>query len=137
MGRPSSFSEEIADTICERMIEGEDLVEICSDPAMPGRSTVYRWMDDFPEFGTRCARAREGLAEYAEHRALKEAMQASSEEAAIARVRVSALQWRASKLAPKKYGDRVTQEHTGPDGGAIKTEATVIVLPANGREVAG
>lgn len=112
-GRPSRFSEEIATRICERMVEGEDLVQICGDADMPSRTTVYRWMDEFPDFGTRCARAREGLAEYAEHRAVKEALEASPENAAIARVRVSALQWRAAKLAPKKYGERIMQEHSG------------------------
>jgi hypothetical protein len=30
------------------------------------------------------------------------------------------LQWRASKLAPKKYGDKVQQEVSGPDGGPVQ-----------------
>jgi len=31
----------------------------------------------------------------------------------VARVVLSGLQWRASKLAPKKYGDKVKVEHEG------------------------
>lgn len=38
------------------------------------------------------------------------------------RVRIDAYKWAAGKRKPKVYGDRVTQEHTGPDGGPIKHE---------------
>jgi hypothetical protein len=31
--------------------------------------------------------------------------------------------WRASKIAPGSYGDKVVQEHVGRDGGAIETVA--------------
>ena len=40
------------------------------------------------------------------------------------RLRVDARKWVASKLKPKKYGDKMTQEHTGADGGAIQTVTT-------------
>jgi hypothetical protein len=39
-----------------------------------------------------------------------------------ARLHIDSLKWLAAKLAPKKYGDKVTTEHSGPDGGPIKTE---------------
>lgn len=32
------------------------------------------------------------------------------------KLRVDARKWIASKLAPKKYGEKVTQEHTGAGG---------------------
>ena len=39
--------------------------------------------------------------------------------------------WRASKTAPKDYGDKVTQEHTGADGGPIQARIAVeFVKPA-------
>ena len=40
-------------------------------------------------------------------------------------MKIGAYQWRAAKLAPKKYGDRILNEHTGADGGPIRTETTV------------
>jgi hypothetical protein len=36
------------------------------------------------------------------------------------RLRVDLRKWAAGKLAPKKYGEKVTQEHTGADGGPIE-----------------
>jgi hypothetical protein len=34
-------------------------------------------------------------------------------------LRVDARKWMAGKLRPKKYGDKVVNEHSGPDGGPI------------------
>jgi hypothetical protein len=41
------------------------------------------------------------------------------------RLRIDARKWIVSKLLPKVYGDKVTQEITGANGGAIKTEMAV------------
>jgi hypothetical protein len=35
------------------------------------------------------------------------------------RLRVDSRKWVASKLLPKKYGDKLQQEVSGPDGGAL------------------
>ena len=45
------------------------------------------------------------------------------------RVVIDARKWAASKLAPKRYGERIAQEITGADGGPVKTEATVTIAP--------
>ena len=42
------------------------------------------------------------------------------------RLMVDAREWLASKLAPKKYGDKVSTEVSGPDGGPIQTENTIV-----------
>ena len=39
------------------------------------------------------------------------------------RLRVDTMKWYLSKLAPKRYGDRMTNVHTGPEGGAIRFSA--------------
>ena len=39
------------------------------------------------------------------------------------RLRVDTMKWTLSKMLPKVYGDKVTQEHTGKDGGAIQIAA--------------
>jgi len=39
------------------------------------------------------------------------------------RLRVDARKWAASKLKPRKYGDKITQEHTGAGGGPITLAA--------------
>jgi len=107
MPKTSSYTEEIANRICERMIEGEDIVTICKDSTMPSRATVYRWMDEHSDFEARCARAREGLADFEANQIAEIATNCTPESAPADRVKLSALQWLASKRAPKKWGDRV------------------------------
>lgn len=43
------------------------------------------------------------------------------ESAPADRVKLAAYQWRAAKLKPKVYGDKVQTEVTGADGGPIET----------------
>lgn len=58
-GRPSTFSQEVADAICERIANGTPLREICRDDNMPAWRTVYDWMEADADFSARIARARE------------------------------------------------------------------------------
>jgi hypothetical protein len=53
-----------------------------------------------------------------------------AEFVARSRLRVDSRKWLAARMAPTKYGDKITQEHTGADGGAIKSEITKIELVA-------
>jgi hypothetical protein len=101
------FSQEVADIICERMIEGEDLVTICKDEGMPSRATVYRWMAENPAFETQCARAREGLADHDAHQIAQIAENCTEGTAQSSRVKLAALQWLAAKRSPKRWGDKI------------------------------
>jgi hypothetical protein len=47
--------------------------------------------------------------------------QATPENWQVVKLRIWARQWRAAKLAPRKYGDKITTELTGKDGGPIET----------------
>ena len=49
-GRTSGYDAEIAETMCERLVNGESLRAICADPAMPARATVFRWLARNQEF---------------------------------------------------------------------------------------
>lgn len=59
MGRPSSYTPEIAQKLCERLANGETLKGICSDDSMPSFTTVYRWEIEREEFRNLSAHARE------------------------------------------------------------------------------
>ena len=48
--RSPGYSTEIADTISNRLINGESLRAICADPVMPARATVFRWLASNQEF---------------------------------------------------------------------------------------
>lgn len=119
-GRPTAYTEDIADEICRRLAEGETLRSICRDAHMPARSTVHRWVtENVNGFSDQYARARDlGLDTMADE--LIEI--ADNEEGSWKRdrLRLDARKWYLSKLAPKRYGDRIAHEHSGPEGDPIR-----------------
>jgi hypothetical protein len=58
LGRPSSYTQEIADEICERLSGGEPLAWICRDDHMPAVRTVSDWKEN-ASFSANFARARD------------------------------------------------------------------------------
>lgn len=58
-GRPSRFSAQVAEVICERLMDGVGLVEICRDEAMVSVGTVYNWLHRYPQFARDYGRARQ------------------------------------------------------------------------------
>jgi hypothetical protein len=55
----STYTEELAEQILDRLSDGEPLAQICRDEGMPGLRTVYDWRDADEAFAARFARARE------------------------------------------------------------------------------
>ena len=109
-GRPTKFTQELADLICERMANGETLRSICRDINLPA-STVIEWTMNNKGFSEQYTQARQKQADSYADMILDEAF--NSHDAQIGRLRVDALKWVASKLAPKRYGDKVEVEQTG------------------------
>jgi hypothetical protein len=58
-GRPSTFTQEIAAEICERLSKGEPLAQICRDDHMPAVRTVSDWKTAHADFSADFARARD------------------------------------------------------------------------------
>lgn len=122
----------MAAAICEHIADGKSLRVIAAMEDMPAMSTIMVWLDGRqPEFTEQYARAREAQADK-----LAEEMLAISDEecttvradkhgsrdddgtgstevvfdaTAVARnrLRVDTRKWLASKMAPKKYGDKL------------------------------
>ena len=91
------------------MIEsGMTLNAICALPDVPSIPTVYKWLDNNPDFFQDYARARSKQADTFADMVMTEAF--NSHDAQIGRLRIDALKWTASKLAPKKYGDKIEVE---------------------------
>jgi hypothetical protein len=68
---PSEYSAEIAETICERLMNGESLRAICADSAMPARATLFRWLASNHEFRQLYVLARQRQAEDLAYEILK------------------------------------------------------------------
>ena len=126
-GRPSSYTEEIAAEICLRLSEGESLRAICRDEHMPDRTTVFNWEDAHPVFSTKLAQARVYHGDWVvdDIASIEAGVLAGKIPVDAGRVAIWSKQWRAGKLSPKRYGDKVIKQLTGLDGGPIKSEATV------------
>jgi hypothetical protein len=106
-GRPSLFTDDLAETICDLLVDGLSMVQICARNDMPNRRTVLRWIERDDDFATRCARARSLQADLMDHLIQATADQCTPETANADRVKISAYQWRAAKLMPKVYGERL------------------------------
>jgi hypothetical protein len=126
-------------------MDGESLKSICAADDMPHRSTVFRWIVANETFRDMYARAREEQAETMADEIVSIADEGETkvivggdgasmvvfDSTAVARnrLRVDARKWVAAKLKPRKYGDKLQTEISGPDGGPVET-VTKIVLEA-------
>lgn len=109
IGRPSDYTPELGAAICARIAEGESLRSICRDPEMPATSTVFLWIGKHADFSERYARAKEESADAHADRITDVADRtlAGEFEPQAARVAIDAMKWTASKLKPKRYGDKL------------------------------
>jgi hypothetical protein len=124
-GPPTVRSQELADEIVESLMEGFSMIQICNRPHMPNRSTILRWMNDDNDFATRCAQARELQADLMDDMIMELINNTTPETSKADRIKLAAMQWRAEKLKPKKYGNKVAQEISGPNSGPIQHETVI------------
>lgn len=124
-GRPTIYSNKLADKICVRLAQGESLLSICKDDGMPHTSTVYQWVLDNDEFSDKYDTARimqanhmfdelleiadDGTNDYMEREAKDGSTYeiVNSEVVQRSKLRVDTRKWYLSKLAPKIYGDKL------------------------------
>ena len=107
-GRPTIYTQAIADEICERLAHGETLRKMVLDEHMPASSAIYRWLDNNESFKEQYAQARVRQADYYAEMIIDESF--GAHDASIGRLRMDALKWASSKIAPKKYGDKIELE---------------------------
>lgn len=127
-GRPSTYTPELGDVICDHIAAGATLRELTSQPDMPAWATIWRWLQANETFRAQYARAREDGADYHADRALAEALETKGKEnpdVAGARLRWDALRWHAGKCAPKRYSEKYLAEVSGPEGGPVQISAIV------------
>ena len=121
MSRQTSYTDTLADEICDLLAAGKSLVQICQRDNMPNRSTVLRWMQDKADFAAKIARAREGgQADYLldDISRIEDAVEAGAMPPDAARVLISSKQWRAAKLAEEVRGENLCPKHDDGDGPA-------------------
>lgn len=121
------YSPEVATRICEEISAGRSLRTICTDEGMPDKATVFRWLAAHEAFRDQYARAREAQADAMLEEILEIAddgrsdsytddegnVRTDNDVIARSRLRVDARKWAMSKMAPKKYGEKLDLNHSG------------------------
>ena len=125
------YSETVTAIIIGRMAEGETLRQVCRDPAMPSRGTVYRWLAENAHFRDQYRHARELLVEHWADEMVDisddgttdfvtkvgrngtEYEAVDQEHIQRSRLRVDTRKWLMSKLNPGEYGDKIEHEVSG------------------------
>lgn len=131
VGRPSIYTPKLRDEICSQIADGMSLRKICLPKEMPTVGTVCLWLSKDREFSEQYARAREAQAETMADEILDIAdeippmnpVTGAYDSGAVnhKRLRIDSRKWIASKLLPKKYGDKVDVNH----GGGVAMSITV------------
>lgn len=124
-GRPTLYTQELADLICERVAtHREGLKKICAKfDDMPDETTITLWRIKHHEFSLKYAEAKriqvdkivdelddimdENLGHYTDPEGNK---RIDSPSATIAIAKANNKKWLASKLAPKLYGDNSKED---------------------------
>lgn len=130
VGRPTIKTPELIKKICEGIAEGKSARAMCIEVGI-NRSSLLDWLSADPEFSSQYARAKELSADYHAEGLIElsdEKPEIKIEDGKILvdpyfaqtqRLRFDARKWYASKLAPKKYGDKTAVDVDIPAGGVI------------------
>ena len=134
MSAPIEWTVELVERLCGELACGRAVCEVAKEEWCPSEPSIYRRMAVDPEFRAKIDEARAAQQEYEVDACVSMADKATPEDWQVVKLRIWARQWRAAKLAPKKYGDKLTQEHTGPGGGPVQMDATITIVRAPGGE---
>jgi len=124
-------SQETRERLLEAIASGASLRKVCGTDGLPSLPTVMRWQDTDEEFREQYARAVDMRA-----RVKFEELDDVSEEAAAAenavqvaglRLKADNIKWQLARMHAR-YGDKVTNEHTGPGGGPLQVQSIAIEL---------
>lgn len=107
------------DAICEQLCAGETLTGIAKQLEV-NIASLLSWIEADPNRSVRAREARIKSAQMWDEKAETVLIVAADPfELAKARELAQHYRWRAKAVAPREYGDKVTQEHTGAEGGPI------------------
>jgi hypothetical protein len=128
-GRPTKYSNELADKICYRISTSKDGIHKISEEFNLDPWTVFNWKHEHEYFSHNYARAKELQAEFLKQQIIDIADNASDdlefdklgnekmnrEFVERSKLRVQTRQWLMGRLAPKEYGDKKQEEDTAKE----------------------
>lgn len=131
-GKP--IPDAVLDIVLSEIASGKSMVRVCEQEGMPNRTALLRRIAGDPDLQARYAFAMEVRADVYAEQTIDIAddgvndtyvdgdgnKRTDTDVVARSKLRIAARQWYASKIAPKRYGDKLQQEHTGANGGPIQ-----------------
>lgn len=112
-GRPSEYNPVYCDLVIEAMTDGKSLTAFAAEIGV-ARSTINYWMDSYPEFSEAVNIAKAKCAAWWEERGRLAATTGGAPG------QVTAIIFGLKNMAADDWREKVVNEHSGPDGGAIK-----------------
>jgi hypothetical protein len=111
------------DLICDMITTGSSLTAVAKEIGIHA-ATLIRWLEDDPQRSARAREARVRSARIWDEKAERVIAEAPDKfELDRAQALAHHYRWRAKAIAPRDYGDKVQQEHTGAGGGPIAIAA--------------
>lgn len=140
MARPSSFTQEIADKICDMLALDNSLASICEPEDMPSTTTVYRWKavnDQFRDDYTR-ARTDQGHTAADTVGDIRRKILSGELDWQTGKAAADLAKWDASKRAARDFGDRLDLTSGGetivPDDTAVAARVAAMLQTALARD---
>ena len=134
-GFKTIVTQENIDTLCDSVVMGMTVREACELEGMPSPNAIYLAVSRNEDWANQYARAREaqlvkweddiveisdnGTNDWMERNGVASV---NGEHIQRSKLRVDTRKWVMAKRRPKKYGDRVSQEISGPDGQPIQSQ---------------
>lgn len=143
-GRPTKYSQALADKICDRLSDGVSLRTVCRDKDMPDKSQVFKWLRTKEYFRDQYARAKQESADAmaddildiaddgrndwmeAERKDGSTYMVVDHEHIQRSKLRVETRKFLMAKMKPKVYGEKLDLTS---DGEKIEGQIVGYMLP--------
>lgn len=117
-GRPTIYTQELADEICADLVVGKSLRTVCASDDRPAISTIFLWFRTQPGFREQYEKAKEECSDMLVEDMLDIADNVKGDTQRD-RLRVDTRKWTASKLKAKKYGEKLDMTSNGQVLGVI------------------
>lgn len=120
-GRPTIYTQELANRVCEELALGKSLRTVCTPDDMPAIRTVFNWFNTKEGFVQQYARAKQEAADAMAEEILDISDDSSNDKYEDAKgnirtdwevvgrskLRIDTRKWLMSKMKPKRYGDKL------------------------------
>lgn len=146
-GRPTDYTQELADDICEKIGDGDSMRAVSRCDDMPAMATLFRWLrekEDFKEqYSIATLERAEAMGEdiidiadnanndWMEAHGDSEGYRQNGEALQRSKLRVDVRKWHMSKVKPKKYGDRhhidIADKTDKPDEEALNARIAELI----------